>query len=318
MFEEICDVIIIGSGPAGYTAGIYASRAMLKTVLVTGYSIGGQLMTTSEVENFPGYLSVSGPDIMNDLRKQAEKFGTKLVFTSVKSIDTETHASRKLFGVRLDMDTELLTRSIIIATGAEAKWLNLENELPLRNNGLSACAVCDGAFFKEDHVICIGGGDCAMEEAIFLTKYASKVTIIHRSDNFRASKIMLERARKNPKIEWLLNSTVTKWCTDESGYLVGAIVSIKNSCENFSSCDSKLVECSGAFMGIGHTPNTKFLSKVIDLDSDGYILLKENTMTNIPGIFACGDCVDKKYRQGIVASAQGCMSAMDCEKWLEE
>jgi len=305
--KEIHNVVIIGSGPAGYTAAIYAGRAMLEPVLVAGYAKGGQLMTTSDVENFPGYVEgVTGPEMMEQLENQAKRFGTKILECEVKSVDMGEHP----FRVTLDDGWVLRTKAVIVATGAEAQWLGLENENKLRSGGLSACSVCDGAFYKDEQLLVIGGGDSAMEEAIFLTKYASKVTIVHRSNEFRASKIMLERARKNPKIEWITNATVKEWL-DTDGNLSGAVLIVND--------EEHKIECGGAFMAIGHKPVTKFLHGQVETNESGYILHKKHTMTSVPGIFACGDVCESnsRYKQAISASGQGCMAALDTEKWLE-
>ena len=300
-------VIIIGSGPAGYTAAIYAARAMLEPILVTGFQTGGQLMTTSDIENFPGYVTgVSGPEMMEQLHKQAERFGTTFVSSDVLNVDSFSTP----FNVTLSNGNILQTKSIIIATGAQAIWLNLPGENKLRGRGISTCAVCDGAFFKNQHLLVIGGGDSAMEEATFLTKYASKVTIIHRRDEFKASKIMLERARSNNKIEWQLNSTVKAWIANTEGDLCQAILGTKDG--------DKKIDCGGAFIAIGHKPSVDFLNGQLETDENGYIILKQHTMTSIPGIFACGDVADTRYKQAITAASEGCKAAMDCEKWLEE
>jgi thioredoxin reductase (NADPH) len=304
--SKIHQVCIIGSGPAGYTAGLYTGRAMLEPILITGNSQGGQLMTTSDIENFPGYDGGSGPDMMMNLENQAVKFGTSLVYAEVKSIDSSVHP----FHIHLDNGKELITKSIIIATGSQALWLNLEGEYKLRSRGVSSCAVCDGAFFKNEKVIVIGGGDTCMEDALFLTKYTDDVTIIHRSDNFRASKIMLERAQKNPSIKFKTCYTIKQWLSDK-GMLCGAILQHKNG-------DEEQIECTGAFIAIGHKPATEFLNNQIELDDEGFILHSKNTMTSVPGIFAAGDCSNssKRYKQAITASGEGCQSAMDVEKFL--
>lgn len=300
-------VIIIGSGPAGYTAAIYAARAMLEPVLITGFSAGGQLMTTSDIENFPGYVTgVSGPVMMEHLHSQAERFGTTFITSDVSNVE----CSSTPFTITLSNGDTLQTESIIIATGAQAIWLNLPGENKLRGRGISTCAVCDGAFFKNQHLLVIGGGDSAMEEATFLTKYASKVTIVHRRDEFKASKIMLERARSNNKIEWQLNSTIKAWIADKQGDLYQVILDTKDG--------EKKIECGGAFIAIGHKPSVGFLGGQLETDENGYILLKQNTMTSVPGIFACGDVADTRYKQAITASGFGACAAMDCEKWLEE
>lgn len=300
-------LVIIGSGPAGYTAAIYAARAMLEPILITGSLTGGQLMTTSEIENFPGYVTgVSGSVMMEQLHSQAERFGTNFITSNVSSIDSTTTP----FNINLSNGTTLQTKSIIIATGAQSIWLNLPGENKLRGRSISTCAVCDGAFFKNEHVLVIGGGDSAMEEAIFLTKYASKVTIVHRRNEFKASKIMLERARANQKIEWQLNSTVKAWIANFVGDLCEVVLD--------TSLGEKKINCSGVFIAIGHKPSVDFLNGQVETDKNGYIILKQNTMTSVPGIFACGDVTDTRYKQAVTASGEGCKAAMDCEKWLEE
>ena len=301
--QSIEKVIIIGSGPAGYTAAIYTARAMLQPVMITGPSKGGQLITTTDVENFPGYpKGVMGPALMEDLEKQAVKFGTKIIHDYVK----EVNMSSRPFKVVCNSGS-LYAYSLIIATGAEARWLNAKGEKSLRSNGISTCATCDGAFFRDEELLVIGGGDSAMEEAIFLTRYASKVTIVHRRDVFRASKIMLERARDNKKISWK-KATIKEWLTRDS-QLIGALLDSKEK-----------IPCGGAFIAIGHDPSTDFLKGSLETDDDGYLLYVVNTSTSIPGVFACGDvCASsKRYKQAITASAEGCKAAMDCEKWLEE
>jgi thioredoxin reductase (NADPH) len=307
--QKIHKVIIIGSGPAGYTSAIYTSRALLEPLLITGDDEGGQLMTTSDVENYPGYINgIEGPELMNTLRCQAQRFGTLFINDKVKSIQNS-----KPFKVRT-IDHELLCESIIIATGASSVWLNVENESFLRSNGVSTCATCDGAFFKDEDIVVVGGGDSAMEEAIFLSRYAKKVTILHRREEFRASKIMFDRAKSNPKIEWKTNVLVSKWLVDGNKNMVGALLYYPkdNSTEEF--------KCTGAFIAIGHKPNVEFLEGQLETNSDGYIVLKENTMTSVNGIFACGDVCEssQRYKQAITAAGEGCRAAMDCEKWLDE
>jgi thioredoxin reductase (NADPH) len=307
MSKIIHKVCIVGSGPAGYTAAIYTARALLKPILVTGHSAGGQLMTTTDVENFPGYVKgVSGPEMMEELCAQSVKFGTTLVAADVKNVDCSSNP----FRITLDNGEEILTLSIIVATGAQALWLNLDGEKKLRSRGISTCATCDGAFFMDEDLLVIGGGDSAMEEATFLTRYAKSVTIVHRRDEFRASKIMLERAKKNNKIKWRTNTTVKDWVATERGDLCGAFLNTPDGTEK--------INCSGAFIAIGHKPTTDFLNGQVETDENGYILHKEHTMTSVPGIFACGDVVDTRYKQAITAAGQGCQAAMDTEKWLEE
>ena len=312
--EEPIKVVIIGSGPSGYTAAIYAARAMLKPVIITGSSPGGQLMTTTDVENFPGYSdSITGPKMMKELEKQAIKFGTQIAYDYVTSIDTKERPFKIVCG-----NGVMKANSVIISTGAEARWLHAEGEEKLRSNGISTCATCDGAFFKGEELLVIGGGDSAMEEALFLTRYATKVTVIHRRKEFRASKIMLERAQDNDKIEWITNASVKKWITDDNNVLVGAQLSIQES--SGAKEVRKVVPCGGAFIAIGHDPSTKFLNGQIDTDEDGYIINRQNMMTSVPGIFSCGDVChsSRRYKQAITAAGEGCRAAMDCEKWLED
>lgn len=302
-------VVIIGSGPAGYTAAIYAARAMLDPLMITGQFYGGQLMTTTDVENFPGYVDgIMGPKLMEDLHNQAERFGTTFEVSDVKTIDTK----QTPFVINTDNGKQIEADAIIISTGARAIWLGLEGEEKLRSNGVSTCATCDGAFYKGSDLILVGGGDSAMEEAVFLTRYANKVTIIHRREEFRASKIMLDRAKGNDKIEFIVNTRVEKWLTDDKGALTGA--KIVNTVDGTES----EINCQGAFIAIGHKPTTDFLNNQIELDNNGYILHKEHTMTSVPGIFACGDVVDTRYKQAITAAGQGCQAAIDCTQWLEE
>ena len=301
------EVIIIGSGPAGYTAGLYAGRAMLKPKLFAGFASGGQLMLTSDVENFPGYPDgIGGPEMMMELRAQASRFGCDIIDKNVDSIDTTTHP----FKVNVGKD-QFATKSIIITTGAEAIWLDASNEEIHKGQGISTCATCDGAFFRDKEVIVVGGGDSAMEEATFLTRFCTKVTIVNRREELRASQIMVDRARDNDKIRWKLNRVVKEWI-GEQGNFEGAVL------VDTVSGSKELFKCDGAFIAIGHKPMTNFLAGQIDLDDHGYIVPKENTMTNISGIFAAGDVVDTRYRQAITAAGMGCMAAMDAEKWLEE
>lgn len=307
MIHNVC---IIGSGPAGYTASIYCARARLNPVLITGYETGGQLMTTSEVENFPGYSKgISGPDMMKELHEQAERFGTEFINTNVINID----CSSRPFHITLDNGEDILSKSIIVATGAEALWLNLEGEKKLRSRGcISSCAVCDGYFHQDENLIVVGGGDSMCEEAVFLTKFAKKVTVIHRRKEFRASKIMLERAKNNTKIEWKTGYVIEKWLTDDKGDLNN--VFLRNTSDN----STEVFPCDACFLAIGHKPSTEFLKNQLETDSNGYILHKDHTMTSVAGIFSAGDCTDTRYRQAISAAGQGCQAALDCEKWLEE
>ena len=304
---SIEEVIIIGSGPAGYTAGLYTGRAMLKPKLFAGFASGGQLMLTSDVENFPGYPEgIGGPDMMMELRAQTARFGCDIIDKNVDSIDTSSHP----FKVNVGKE-QFLTKSIIITTGAEAIWLDAGNEEKHKGQGISTCATCDGAFFKDKEVIVVGGGDSAMEEATFLTRFCRKVTIVNRREELRASQIMADRARGNDRIEWKLNRVVKEW-VGEQGNFEGVIL------VDTVSGKEELFICDGAFIAIGHKPMTNFLGDQIELDEYGYIIPKENTMTNVSGVFAAGDVVDTRYRQAITAAGMGCMAAIDAEKWLEE
>jgi thioredoxin reductase (NADPH) len=304
---EIKNVIIIGSGPAGYTAGLYTARAMLEPLMFSGYASGGQLMLTSDVENYPGYpQGITGPEMMMELREQAERFGCEVIDKNVGSVDF----SSRPFKVKVEGD-EFQAHSIIICTGAEAIWLNAENEEKQKGRGISTCATCDGAFFRDEEVLVIGGGDSAMEEATFLTRFASKVTILNRRDVFRASTIMYERAVSNQKIEIKSFRQIKKWISNEQG-LSGAVI------EDTRDGSTEEIEATGAFIAIGHKPITQFLDNQIETDDEGYILHKEHTMTSIPGVFAAGDVVDTRYRQAITAAGMGCQSAIDCERWLED
>ncbi|MBE38649.1 MAG: thioredoxin-disulfide reductase [Euryarchaeota archaeon] len=306
MSQAVHNVIIIGSGPAGYTAGLYSARAMMEPMMFAGYMSGGQLMLTSDIENFPGYpQGIGGPEMMIDLRSQAERFGLKVVDKNVERVDF----SSRPFGIWVEGE-EFRAETVIICTGAEAIWLGAEGEQEQKGRGISTCATCDGAFFKGDEVIVVGGGDSAMEEATFLTRFASKVTIIHRRDVFRASKVMLERAKNHPKIEIRAHRQVKEWLSDDKG-LTGAVL------EDPRDGSLEEIECTGAFIAIGHRPITEFLGGQVDTDEEGYIIHSEHTMTSIPGIFAAGDVVDTRYRQAITAAGMGCQAAIDAERWLE-
>jgi thioredoxin reductase (NADPH) len=302
------DVMIIGSGPAGWTAAIYASRANLKTLVFTGLEKGGlpggQLMLTTEVENYPGFRDgIMGPELMDQMREQALRFGTQLVEDDV------THVDFKRRPFRLSVGDDVYTgRAVIIATGASALWLNIESEKKLRGRGVSACATCDGFFFRDKDVVVVGGGDTAMEEANFLTRYANKVTVVHRRGELRASKIMQDRATSNPKIQFVWHSTVSE--------ILG-----ENAAEGVKICNTQTGETSvipaqGVFIAIGHKPNTELFKGQIDMDHQGYILPKKHTETNIPGVFAAGDVRDHRYRQAVTAAGDGCMAALDAEEFL--
>ena len=301
------DLGIIGSGPAGYTAGIYASRASLKPVLFEGLESGGQLMLTTDVENYPGFDSgIMGPDLMQIFKKQAERFGTEIkteIINSIKIIDDG-------FSLKSAKDSYEF-KSVIISSGASAKWLDIKGEKEFQGHGVSACATCDGFFFKEKEVIVVGGGDSAMEEALFLTKFAKKVYIVHRRDSFRASKIMQDRVLDNEKIEVLWNKELTEIHGTESVESV--------SLADSSGVSSSKVNIDGVFMAIGHTPNVAFLDGLVELDEKGYIKtgFTTDTSTSVPGVFAAGDVADSIYRQAVTAAGTGCQAAIDAERWLD-
>ena len=306
--KTIHKTIIIGSGPAGLTAAIYAGRANLKPIVFEGNQPGGQLTITTDVENFPGFPEgVMGPEMMDLFRNQAKKFGAECFFKHVTKVDF----SQKPFKVFVG-DEEFLSETVILSTGASARMLGLEAENELMGYGISTCATCDGYFFKDKNIVVVGGGDSAMEEASFLTKFAKKVTIIHRREVFKASKIMLERAKNNPAIDILVNKSIV----DINGNQKEGVSSIV--LKDTVSGEENVFDCEGVFYGIGHTPNTDFLSKFLDVDKNGYIITKpDSTHTNIDGIFACGDVQDSHYRQAITAAGSGCMAAIDAEKFLE-
>ncbi len=309
--NEIQDVIIIGSGPAGFTAAVYAARANLKPLLFEGLAKGGQpggqLMLTTEVENYPGFpKGIMGPELMDLFRKQAERFGTILLQQDVTSVDF----SKRPFRVTSD-GKEYSGKSVIIATGASANWLGIPSEKALQGYGVSACATCDGFFFKGKEVMVVGGGDSAVEEATFLTKFASKVTLVHRRDALRASKIMQDRATSNPKIDFIWDSTITE-IKDPSQKKVTSVV-----LKNLKTGATSERKTDGVFMAIGHTPNSELFKNQIELDAKGYICVTEGSKTSVPGVFACGDVQDFKYRQAITAAGSGCMAALDAERFLE-
>ena len=304
------DSVIIGSGPAGLTAAIYLSRAGLKNVIISGAMPGGQLTSTTDIENFPGFpKGISGFQLMEDIALQAANFGTETLNTTVTSIDFDS----KPFKIHLKNNSTLETRSIILSTGSTAKYLGIENEIESIGNGVSACATCDGFFYRGKEVIVIGGGDTAMEEATFLTKLASKVTLVHRRNELRASAIMQERARKNEKIEWKLNYTPLKVITNELGKVSG--IELRNNETN----ETEIINTDGIFVAIGHKPNTDFLNVKIELDSSGYIITEgKSSKTNIPGVFAAGDVQDSKYQQAITAAGSGAIAALDAKEYLNE
>lgn len=302
---QVYGVIIIGSGPAGYTSAIYAARSNLSVLMFQGYQLGGQLMQTSEVENYPGFEEgILGPEMMDKFEQQARRFGAELMPEDVTSIDF----SKRPFTVWTDSGT-YQSEAIIIATGASAKWLGLPNEKRLQGRGVTACATCDGFFFKNKDVVVIGGGDTAMEEALFLTRYVNHVTLLHRRDTFRASKIMQERVRKNPKINILMESEVIDVLGDQ------AVTGVR--IRNTRTGEEMSLEMQGVFLAIGHQPNTDLFKGIINMDAVGYIVPVEHTMTNIPGVFAAGDVTDHRYRQAVTAAGDGCRAAIDLERWLE-
>jgi thioredoxin reductase (NADPH) len=305
--ERTYDVVIVGSGPAGYTAALYASRANLDTMVFQGFESGGQLMLTSDVENYPGYRDgVMGPDMMDDFEAQAARFGAEMRPDNVERVDF----SERPFKLWAEGEDEpVLAKTVIIATGARAMWLGLPGEQRLQGRGVSGCATCDGFFFKDKKVAVVGGGDTAMEEALFLTKFVSEVLIIHRRDEFRASKIMLQRARDNEKITFLTDTVVEDVLGEDS--VEG--IRIRNT----KTGEERDLAVDGFFAAIGHKPATEVFEGPLETDAGGYIPQKEHTMTNVPGVFAAGDVSDKRYRQAVTAAGDGCRSAIDAERWLE-
>jgi thioredoxin reductase (NADPH) len=305
--SETRNVIIIGSGPAGLTAAIYAARANLKPLLIEGIEAGGQLMLTTEVENFPGYRSgIMGPDLMAEMRAQSERFGTEIIQGNVSSVDL---CSTPI--VVKTTDAEYTTRSLIIATGASARLLGLPSERTLMGHGVSTCATCDGYFFRGQEIAVVGGGDSAMEEAVFLTRFASKVTLVHRRDTLRASKIMQDKARANPKIAWMLDHEVDEIKDTGSGAVTSMVVR-----SNKTGAKTE-IPVHGVFVAIGHTPNTSLFRGQLELDQNGYILTHDGAKTSVEGVFACGDVQDHIYRQAITAAGSGCMAAIDAEHYLD-
>ena len=311
-------VIIIGSGPAGLTAAIYSARANLSPLVIEGEPSstsdqpGGQLMLTTEVENYPGFPEgIMGPDLMQNFRSQAERFGASFLTQKVTRVDFSHSPFQVWIGDPNAEEASYSADSVIVSTGARSVMLELPNEFELVGHGLSTCATCDGFFFRDQEIAVVGGGDSAMEEATFLSRFASKVTIIHRRDVFKASKVMYERALNNPKIEIKTFKTIKKWLSDENG-IIGAI--LQDSRDN----SEEEISCTGAFIAIGHKPITKFLENQVETDESGYIIPNIHTMTSVPGIFAAGDVVDTRYRQAITAAGMGCQAAIDTEKWLED
>ena len=307
MSETIHDVVIVGSGPAGYTAAIYTARAGFKPVVVAGaLAAGGALMNTTEVENFPGFPEgVLGPDLMDNMRQRAEKFGADVRYEDAYTLELEGDIKK----ITLEDET-LLARSVILATGSEYRHMNVPGEEEFSGRGVSFCATCDGFFFRDKHVIVVGGGDSAMEEATFLTKFASKVTVVHRRDQLRASKAMADRALANEKIEFAWNSVVEEVLGDSAVTGVRLRSTVDDS--------TRVLDADGVFVAIGHLPRTAVVSGQVALDEAGYILVNDpGTATNLPGVFACGDAVDHTYRQAITAAGSGCRAALDAQNWLE-
>ena len=298
------DVVIIGSGPAGLTAAIYTSRAGLKTLVAAGMLWGGNLMLTTEVENFPGFENgILGPELMEQMRKQAERFGAELVLENATSLDLKSKPFKVTVG-----NTVHEAKAVIIATGASAKWLGLESETRLRGRGVSVCATCDAAFFRNRKVVVVGGGDTALEEAFVLSRVASEVKVIHRRDKLRATKFLQEKAFENPKISFVWNSTVKE--------ILGKNMVEGIKLHDVVSGEESVLDCDGVFIAIGHKPNTEIFKDQIELDAAGYIIVKEQTRTNIEGVFAAGDVIDPRYRQAIAAAGSGCKAAIDAEKYL--
>jgi thioredoxin reductase (NADPH) len=300
------NVVIIGSGPAGLTAAIYSARANLAPLLIEGWQSGGQLTTTTDVENYPGFAEgIMGPELMKDMRAQAGRFGTEFLTGDVSAVDF----MKRPFRITIDGERTVESKTVIIATGASAVQIGLPNEKRLTGHGVSTCATCDGFFFKGKELVVVGGGDSAMEEALFLTKFATKVSIVHRRDKLRASKIMQDRAMKNEKISFVWNSVVQDILGDE----VVTGVRLKNVVID------KTVElpCAGVFVAIGHRPNTALFANQLDMDARGYLITKNGTATSVPGVFAAGDVQDSTYRQAVTAAGSGCMAAIDAERFLE-
>jgi thioredoxin reductase (NADPH) len=307
MSDDVRDLIVIGSGPAGYTAALYAARANLEPLVLKGLDAGGQLMLTTDVENYPGFADgILGPELMDQMEKQAARFGAEILAVHV----TEVDLAERPFTVKAG-DQRWLARTIIVATGATARWLDVPGEAKLRGRGVSACATCDGFFFRDRELVVVGGGDSAMEEATFLTKFASKVTIVHRRHEFRASAIMAERALSNPKIEVIWNSVVEEVLGDD------AVTGVR--LRNVETDDVSELRTDGVFMAIGHDPNTSLFRGQLELDDAGYVKVAEpRTATDVDGVFAAGDVTDRIYRQAVTAAGQGCKAAIDAERFLED
>jgi thioredoxin reductase (NADPH) len=303
---ETRDVVILGSGPAGYTAALYAARANLKPLVLKGLEAGGQLMLTTDVENYPGFADgILGPELMDAMEKQAARFEAEILPVTATKVDLSQRPFRIWAG-----EDEYRAETLIVSTGASAKWLGVPGEDVLRGRGVSACATCDGFFFRDRELVVVGGGDTAMEEASFLTKFASKVTIVHRRDAFRASKIMQERVLANPKVEVVWNAVVTEIVGEDAVTGVRVMDTVTG--------DEREMATDGVFMAIGHTPNTSLFAGQIELNENGYVVVEEpTTKTNVPGVFAAGDVTDVIYRQAVTAAGQGCKAAIDAERFLE-
>jgi thioredoxin reductase (NADPH) len=302
------NVIIVGSGPAGLTAALYSARANLQPLVIEGIEAGGQLMLTTMVENFPGHREgILGPDLMAEMRAQAEKFGAEIIQGDVTSVDL----CAQPIAVKTS-EAEYTARTLIIATGASAKLLGLPAERKLMGHGVSTCATCDGYFFRGQDIAVVGGGDSAMEEAVFLTRFADKVTVVHRRDTLRASKIMQDKARANPKIAWLLDTEVEDIQDSDTGEVKAMVV------RNKKSGDQQILPVNGVFVAIGHTPNTSLFRGQIEMDANSYIITHDGAKTSVPGVFACGDVQDHIYRQAITAAGSGCMAALDAEHYLDD
>jgi thioredoxin reductase (NADPH) len=305
--SEINEVIIIGGGPAGYTAALYAARGNLKPVVFEGFRYGGQLMITSDVENYPGFEEgILGPQLMATMRSQAERFGAQMVSEDVTRVDFSSRPLKVYVG-----DEEHQAQAVIVATGATARQLGLESEQTLQGRGVSYCAVCDAAFFRDQNVVVVGGGDSAMEEASFLAKFARQVTVVHRRDEFRASKIMIEYARSKENLEFVTNALVSDVLGTETGKVTGVRLT------DTVTGEQREIEAGGIFVAIGHDPTTAIFKGILDMDEAGYLTVQDgSTATNIEGVFAAGDVVDHVYRQAVTAAGMGCMAALDAERWL--
>ncbi len=308
MTDAVENVVILGSGPAGLTAAIYAARANLRPIVIEGAVMGGQLVTTTDVENYPGFpKGILGPELMELMHQQAERFETRFVRGDVAAVTIR----QRPFTVTTDDGQTITTKTLIVATGASAMYLGLPSENALLGHGVSACATCDGFFFKGKEVVVVGGGDTAMEESTFLTKFATKVTIVHRRDSFRASKIMQERALKNPKITVIWDSTVEEVHDPAAKKVTGVRL------RHLKTKQASELRCDGLFLAIGHQPNTRFLKGQVELDVKGYLVVRDQTRTSVEGVFSAGDVHDIRYRQAVTAAGSGCMAALDAEKYLE-